>query len=147
MKIIEDRCIKSSDETRVECHYCESIFAYGEDDICKPTLSDKNMATANEYIRCPCCGKRIWLDDSDVTSELIEYPIDFFQYKTRRDDADLTQWAKDAIKQMEENGDIGIIEGDALVIAINNYDSSDSARVFICKDYAQSDVKIPRKNF
>lgn len=146
MRIIEDRCIKDSDETRVECYYCESIFTYGEDDVCKSILSDKNMAKVNEYIRCPCCGKRMWLDDFDVTSELIEYPIDFFQYKTRHDDADLTQWAKDAIKQMEENGDIGIIEGDALVIAIKDYESSNFARVFICKDYAQSDVKIPRKN-
>ena len=147
MRIIEDHYIKDSDETCMECCYCESIFTYGEDDVCTSILSDKNMAKVNEYIRCPCCSKRMWLDDSDVTSELIEYPIDFFQYKTRRDDADLTQWAKDAIKQMEENGDIGIIEGDALVIAIKDYESSNFARVFICKDYAQADVKISSKNF
>lgn len=147
MRIIENRCIKDSGETRMECHYCESVFTYGEEDVCKSILSGENMAKVNEYIRCPCCGKRIWLDDSDATPESIEYPIDFFQYKTRRDDADLTQWAKDAIKQMEEDGDIGIIAGDALVIAIKEYESSDFARVFICKDYAQSDVRIFRKNF
>ena len=39
-----------------------------------------------------------------------------------------------------------IIE-DRYIIAIKDYESSNFARVFICKDYAQSDVKISRKNF
>ena len=136
MRVIEDNYnyTKNTDDKQVECCYCGSIFAYNKSDIYK--------VNTNEYILCPCCGKRMWLGDSDATPETIEYPRDFFQYKTKRNDPELTQCLRDAIEMMKEDGDVGVIEGDALVLAFKDYDNSDYARVFVCKDHAESLVKI-----
>ena len=128
------RIIYREADKETECYHCNTRIGYDDDDVCE--------FKGNQFLYCPCCGKRIFLEGSDATPETIDYPTDFYLFQTRSSDYQLTQQVKEAIEQMKEDGDLGYVESDALVIAIKDYDDSNYVRVFVCKNYAESSVKI-----
>lgn len=128
------RIIYRDADKETECYHCGTRIGYDDGDVCE--------FKGNQFLYCPRCGKRIFLEGSDATPETIEYPTDFYLFQTKSSDCQLAEQVKEAISQMKEDGDLGYVSGDALVIAIKDCDDSDYAHVFVCKNYAESSVKI-----
>ena len=136
MRVIKNNNGECPPETEIVCQHCGSEIAYSKDDICYD-------AKDHPHVLCPCCREAIWLDDDvEPTPETINYPADFYQFTTKCTDEELTEQVKEAIKQMKEDGELGYVAGDALVIALKDYEDSNYAYVFVCKNYAESSVKI-----
>lgn len=134
MRIIKNNYKECLPEFEITCGNCDSEIGYGEYDI--------QHGMDGDYIICPCCGQQIWLDDDESTPETIDFPSDFYQFTTKRSDEEINDWIKESIEHLKKDGDIGWIEGDALVFAIKDFEDDNYARVFVCKNYAESSVKI-----
>lgn len=134
MRIIKNGKGNLIPETETVCRKCGAELAYNVHDI--------KYHKGEEYVTCPYCHQKIWLDDDESTPETIDFPSDFYQFTTKRSDEELNDWIKESIEQLKKDGDIGWIEGDALVLAIKDFEDDNYARVFVCKNYAESSVKI-----
>lgn len=56
------------------CEYCESEFEYDKADI-------EIGAIGGAYVKCPCCGKRVFLEDEEgvvLTKDNVHFPVHYF---------------------------------------------------------------------
>jgi hypothetical protein len=149
MRIIENNYNAHTEYER-DCPRCNSKFAFSFGDL------KMDSVTLSHYIECPCCGFDISLNSEEVDDEetptinTVQYPRDFYSYAdgVSVKDTEINEWVKGCISDLDKDTDFSYrASGDAIVFAYKSGEDLPAATVIVAKQYEETDVKIPRKNF
>jgi hypothetical protein len=115
-----------------------------------------DSVTLSRYVECPCCGFSIPLKSKEVDSEetptinTVQYPKDFYSFENAvpiKDD-EVNKWVKECINDLDKDTDFSYrASGDTFVFTYKSDEDLPAATVVVAKNYQETDVKIPRKNF
>ena len=123
------------------CSNCEHDF------VAEPHIG----ADGSLFATCPTCGDEIWVGSGiELNAKNIEYPTHFFSYKNgvKMTDEQIIEWVRQAASAINKDVDYQFISGgNTMVIAVKSDEDSSEATVFVCKNYAECNFKIPRENF
>lgn len=149
MRVIENNYNAHTEYER-DCPRCNSKFAFSFGDL------KMDSVTLSHYVECPCCGFSIPLnsekvDDGDTsTINTVQYPKDFYSFENAvpiKDD-EVNKWVKECVNDLDKDTDFSYrASGDTIVFAYKSDEDVPVATVVVAKNYHETDVKIPRKNF
>ena len=141
MRIIQNNNnnnIKENNNIEYICEHCNSVFEYDEYDICTDNIGA-------DYVKCPCCNGRCYVNNIPVTKENISFPESFYQFgvhkgSVRIDNKEITFWVKDCIDWLEKNPNESFkfhSSGDTHVCVFNH---EDEYYIIVAKNYFDATI-------
>ena len=149
MRVIENNYNAHTEYER-DCPRCNSKFAFSFGDL------KMDSVTLSHYLECPCCGFSIPLNSEKVDDEetptinTVQYPKDFFSYAdgVSIKNNEINKWVKECVNDLDDDTSYSLrASGDTVVFAYKSDEDVSEATVVVAKNYHETDVKIPRKNF
>lgn len=83
------------------CQRCNSEFEFDPDDTYIGALGCR-------YVKCPCCGEEIMLDDGiKLTTDNLQFPTHYFSYKdgVKLSDEEVNRYVKECIRSLRYSKD------------------------------------------
>lgn len=133
MKVIKNNY---NEENNIQyiCEECNSVFEYDNNDICIDSYGDN-------YVNCPCCGKKCYIDEEMPTVNNIEFPRHFIKIGENAveiSDKEINKYIKECINWLEKNPNESfryIGTGDSFVVVFNH---EDEYYILVAKNYFDS---------
>ena len=127
-------------ENTIRCKECGSLIGYNRYDI-------EHGIQGMAYIKCPVCGEKSWLPDSDITitPSNITFPQHFTCHTDGVDISDekINELIQDAIRdlQVHKDEDYYYCETGNLHVCAFRWDNDEVYHVVVTKDYYDCEVQ------
>lgn len=133
MKVIKNNY---NEENNIQyiCEECNSVFEYNDNDIYMDSHGDN-------YVECPCCGNRCYIDEEIPTVDNIEFPKHFYKIgenAVKISDKEINRYVKECINWLEKNPNESFSymgTGDSFVVVFNH---ENEYYILVAKNYFDS---------
>ena len=126
----------------IECEYCHEMIES------EPYIGWNGA----EWAKCPKCGEETFVSEGiDLTGDNLVYPTHFRQMQetaAKIGDSQIQKWMQESVKHLDKDCDFWYVAGgDTIVLAFKTDADFSEATVYVCKNYEECDIKIPKENF
>lgn len=134
------------------CEHCASELQYEEDDI---EIGMYGCA----FVRCPCCGREIYIDDEEhnlvLTMDNIEFPTHFYHISKETGSVDC--FNHETIKELvckgieyfrrykDENHWFAATGN--LYVSVNRWEGDESYEVTVTNNYYSTDIPFEKEDY